>query len=125
MRRPSNERRLTGPFATGFRMTISSMPETATPAMVLADVLLAPLLAALLYLLISRDGQGHGATLPAVVGAASMQTVLLSGSALLRDRLEGTLAHLSRSPCCAAWSRRCRCCRSRCDGSPTPCPRHG
>lgn len=98
MRRPSNERRLTGPFATGFRMTISSMTETATPATVLADVLLAPLLAALLYLLISRDGQGHGATLPAVVGTASMQTVLLSGSALLRDRLEGTLAHLALGP---------------------------
>lgn len=90
---------MTGPFMTGLRVTLRTMPEFGSPAAVAVQTLAAPAFTALFYLLLSRSGQGQseaggaGATLAALVGACAVQTVTLVASTLSEDRYEGTLPH--------------------------------
>ena len=91
---------MTGPFMTGLRITLRTMPEFGSPAAVAVQVLAAPAFTALFYLLLARSGQEHGgadgagATLAALVGACAVQTVTLVASTLSEDRYEGTLSHV-------------------------------
>lgn len=95
----STSRFMTGPFMTGLRVTLRTMPEFGSPAAVAVQTLAAPAFTALFYLLLSRSGQGQseaggaGATLAALVGSCAVQTVTLVASTLSEDRYEGTLPH--------------------------------
>lgn len=87
---------MTGPFMTGLRITLRTMPEFGSPAAIAVQILAAPAFTALFYLFLSRAGQGQeagtaSATLAALVGSCAVQTVTLVASTLSEDRFEGTL----------------------------------
>lgn len=92
----TSPRFMTGPFMTGLRITLRTMPEFGSPAAVAVQTLAAPAFTALFYLLLADSGFGSGGSGPAfaaLVGSSAVQAVTLVASTLSEDRYEGTLPY--------------------------------